>query len=42
VEFIGASDTFGESGKATELYEKYGISSRFIVEAVKRAIKRKK
>ncbi|MEO8513308.1 MAG: transketolase family protein [Ignavibacteria bacterium] len=42
VEFIGANDTFGESGKATELYEKYGISSRFIVEAVKRAIKRKK
>ncbi len=42
VEFIGANDTFGESGKATELYEKYGISSRFIAEAVKRAIKRKK
>lgn len=42
VEFIGASDTFGESGKAAELYEKYGISSRHIVEAVKRAIKRKK
>ncbi|HMT11560.1 MAG TPA: transketolase C-terminal domain-containing protein, partial [Ignavibacteria bacterium] len=42
VEFIGASDTFGESGKATELYEKYGISSHFIAEAVKRAIKRKK
>lgn len=42
VEFIGASDTFGESGKATELYEKYGISSRHIAEAVKRAIKRKK
>lgn len=42
VEFIGASDTFGESGKATELYEKYGISSRHIAEAVKRAIARKK
>lgn len=42
VEFIGASDTFGESGKAGELYEKYGISSHFIAEAVKRAIKRKK
>ncbi|MBN8585409.1 MAG: transketolase family protein [Ignavibacteria bacterium] len=42
VEFIGASDTFGESGKAAELYEKYGISNRHIVEAVKRAIKRKK
>lgn len=42
VEFIGASDTFGESGKATELYEKYGISSRHIADAVKRAIARKK
>jgi len=42
VEFIGASDTFGESGKATELYEKYGLSSRHIAEAVKRAVKRKK
>lgn len=42
VEFIGASDTFGESGKAAELYEKYGLSSRYIAEAVKRALKRKK
>jgi len=42
MEFIGASDTFGESGKATELYEKYGISSRHIAEAVKRAFARKK
>jgi transketolase len=42
MEFIGASDTFGESGKAAELYEKYGISSRHIADAVKRAIARKK
>ncbi len=42
VEFIGASDTFGESGKAVELYEKYGLSFRHIAEAVKRAVKRKK
>ncbi|MCI0450562.1 MAG: transketolase family protein [Chlorobi bacterium] len=42
VEFVGASDTFGESGKGSELFEKYGISKRYIVEAVKRAIKRKK
>ncbi len=42
VEFIGANDTFGESGKATELYEKYGISSRHIAEAVKKVIRRKK
>jgi transketolase len=42
MEFIGASDTFGESGKAAELYEKYGISSRHIADAVKRAVARKK
>lgn len=42
MEFIGANDTFGESGKATELYEKYGISSRHIADAVRRAIARKK
>ncbi|MFI5211400.1 MAG: transketolase family protein [Ignavibacteria bacterium] len=42
VEFIGANDTFGESGKAGELYEKYGISKTHIAEAVKKAITRKK
>lgn len=42
VEFIGAKDTFGESGKGSELFEKYGLSKRHIVEAVKKAIKRKK
>jgi transketolase len=41
VEFIGANDTFGESGNGHELMKKYGISSEHIVEAVKRAIKRK-
>jgi transketolase len=42
VEFVAANDTFGESGKGTELYEKYGISRNHIVTAVKRALKRKK
>lgn len=42
MEFVAANDTFGESGKGTELYEKYGISKKHITEAVKRAIKRKK
>lgn len=42
VEFVAANDTFGESGKGTELYEKYGISRTHVAEAVKRAIKRKK
>lgn len=42
MEFVAANDTFGESGKGTELYEKYGISKNHIAAAVKRAIKRKK
>jgi transketolase len=42
MEFVAANDTFGESGKGTELFEKYGISKKHIAEAVKRAIKRKK
>lgn len=42
VEFIGAKDTFGESGSGKELMDKYGLSRKYIVEAVKRAIKRKK
>jgi transketolase len=42
VEFIGAKDTFGESGSGKELMDKYGLSKKYIVEAVKRAIKRKK
>ncbi len=42
VEFIGAQDTFGESGSGKELMDKYGLSKKFIVDAVKRAIKRKK
>lgn len=41
VEFIGAKDTFGESGSGKELMDKYGLSSKYIVEAVKRVIKRK-
>jgi len=42
VEIVAVNDTFGESGKGPELFEKYGISSRYIVEGVKRALKRKK
>lgn len=41
VEFIGANDTFGESGNGKDLMKKYGISKEFIIEAVKKAIKRK-
>lgn len=41
MEFIGLQDTFGESGKPTELLEKYGMGAGAVKEAVKRVIKRK-
>jgi transketolase len=41
IEFIGMPDSFGESGKANELLEKYKMKSKDIVAAVKRVIKRK-
>lgn len=41
VEFIGAKDTFGESGSGKELMMKYGLSKEHIIKAVKKAIKRK-
>ena len=42
MEFVAVNDTFGESGKGTELFDKYGVSSPHIVNAVKRVLKRKK
>ncbi len=41
IEYIGTKDTFGESGKPTELLTKYGLDTPFIVEAVEKVIKRK-
>lgn len=41
MEFIGMQNTFGESGKPSELIEKYGMGAKDIVAAVKRAIARK-
>jgi transketolase len=41
MEFIGVKDVFGESGEPDELAEKYGLTAPFIVEAVKKVIKRK-
>lgn len=40
-EFVAVNDTFGESGKPADLMEKYGISSKEVIEAAKRAIARK-
>ncbi len=42
VEIVAVNDTFGESGKGPELFDKYGISSPHIAEGVRRVLKRKK
>lgn len=42
VEFVGIEDTFGHSGKPDELLDKYGLTTKHIVESAKKAIKRKK
>ena len=41
MEFVAVNDTFGESGKPEELMEKYGLTSKDIINAVKKVIKRK-
>lgn len=42
VEMVGINDTFGESGNPRELMEKYGITSKDIVEKVRKVMTRKK
>ena len=41
MEFIGVNDTFGESGKPSDLIIKYGLKDINIVNAVKKVLKRK-
>ncbi len=41
MEMVGVKNTFGESGKLEELWEKYGLTAKYIVEAAKRVIARK-
>jgi transketolase len=41
IEMVGINDSFGESGKPTELMEKYGLSTGDIFEAVLRVLERK-
>lgn len=41
IEYIGTNDTFGESGKPTELLTKYGLDTPFIVTAAEKAMGRK-
>jgi transketolase len=40
-EFVGTMDTFGESGKPSDLMKKYGLSNENIVEKVVKVTKRK-
>ena len=42
IEMIGTQDTFGESGKPTELLKKYGLETENIIAAVEKAISRKR
>jgi len=41
MEIIGVQDRFGESGEPNELLEKFGLTSKNVIESAKRAIKRK-
>ena len=41
IEFVGVRDQFGQSGDPAELIEYYGMGTKSIMEAVKRAIARK-
>jgi len=41
MEFVAIQDTYAESGKPEELFEKYGLTSRQIAQAARRALKRK-
>ncbi len=40
-EYVAVNDSFGESGKPSDLMEKYGLTAKDIVAAAKRAIGRK-
>lgn len=42
IEFVGVHDRFGQSGAPQELVEEYGMGIGAIVEAAKRAVKRKR
>lgn len=41
IEMVGVNDTFGESGKPTDLLKKYGLAPANIVAAVETVVKRK-
>lgn len=41
IEYVGTKDTFGESGTPTQLLEKYGLDTPFVLDAVEKVMKRK-
>ncbi|MBI3616465.1 MAG: transketolase family protein [Candidatus Omnitrophica bacterium] len=41
MEFVAIQDTYAESGKPEELFEKYGLTARQIVQAVRRLLQKK-
>lgn len=41
IEFVAIQDTYAESGKPEELFAKYGLTARHIVQAVRRVLSRK-
>ena len=41
MEIIGVKDRFGESGEPHQLLEKFGLTAKDIIEAVRKVIKRK-
>jgi transketolase len=41
IEYVGTNDTFGESGKPTDLLVKYGLDTDHIVAAAEKALARK-
>ncbi len=41
IEFVGVHDRFGQSGKAMELWEEYGLGVSHVKDAVKKSIARK-
>jgi transketolase len=42
MEFVAIKDTYAKSGKAAELFERYGLAARDIEKAVRSAMKRKR
>jgi transketolase len=41
MEYVAIEDVYAESGKPEELLEKYGLTAKHIIEAAKKAMKRK-